>query len=144
MRESVYVFDARLVDYEGVGCTVAVRDSQTLEHLHRALRRAFGWYDDHLYSFWLSGVHWDGPETEFTAPYELGETEARSAAARLRDVELEPGRPIAYLFDFGDQWRVLVELRERIPPEPGARYPKVLERKGTAPPQYTYDEPDSE
>ncbi len=81
MEDSVYVFAARLVDYDGVGCTVAVRASQTLEHLHRALRRAFNWYDDHLYSFWLSGVHWDGPETEFTAPYELAESDARNAAA---------------------------------------------------------------
>ena len=143
MQDSVYVFTARLVDYDGVGCTIAIRSSQTLEHLHRGLRRAFNWYDDHLYSFWLSGVHWDGPETEFTSPLELGETEARSAAVRLRDLELEPGRPIAYLFDFGDQWRVLLELRERVSPEPGARFPKVLDRIGTPPPQYTYDEADS-
>ena len=140
MENSVYIFDARLLDYDGVGCTVAVRASQTLEHLHRALRRAFNWYDDHLYSFWLSGVHWDGPETEFTTPFELGETEAGSAAVRLRDLELEPGRPIAYLFDFGDQWRVLLELRERVPADPGARYPKVVKRIGEPPPQYTYDE----
>ena len=79
MKNSVYVFDARLVDYNSVGCTIAVRASQTLEHLQRALRRAFNWYDDHLYSFWLSGVHWDGPETEFTAPYEL-EGDASPAA----------------------------------------------------------------
>ena len=91
MEDSVYVFAARLVDYDGVGCTIVIRSSQTLEHLHRALRRAFNWYDDHLCSFWFSGVHWDGPETEFTAPLELGETEARSAAVRLRDLELEPG-----------------------------------------------------
>ena len=141
MREdTVYVFDARLVDYEGVGCTLAVRASQTLEHLHRALRRAFNWYDDHLYSFWLSGVHWDGPETEFTAPYELAESGAQSAATRLSNLDLQPGRPVAYVFDFGDQWRVLIELSERVSPEPGVRYPKVLERRGEPPPQYTYEE----
>jgi hypothetical protein len=28
-RASVYVFDAELVDYPGVGCTIAVRGSQT-------------------------------------------------------------------------------------------------------------------
>jgi hypothetical protein len=140
MPDQVYLFDARLIDYEGVGCTVAVRASQTLEHLHRVLRRAFNWYDDHLYSFWLSGVHWDGPETEFTAPYELAESNARSAAARLGDLDLQPGRPIAYLFDFGDQWRVLLELRERVPPDSGARYPKLLERRGEPPPQYTDDQ----
>jgi hypothetical protein len=142
MEDSVYIFDARLVDYDGVSCTIAVRASQTLEHLHRALRRAFNWYDDHLYSFWLSGAHWDGPETEFTAPYELGETETQSAVARLRDLDLEPGRTIAYVFDFGDEWRVLLELRERVPTDPGARYPKVLQRGGEPPPQYGYDEED--
>ncbi len=135
-EDSAYIFEARLLDYGGVACTIAVRASQTLEHLHRALRRAFNWYDDHLYSFWLSGVHWDGPETEFTAPYELAENEARSAAARLRDLDLQPGRPIAYVFDFGDEWRVLLELRKRVPLEPGARYPKVLDRSGTPPAQY--------
>src|SRR2546430_8871822 len=60
----------------------------TLFRSHRVLRRAFNWYDDHLYSFWLSGVYWDGPETEFTAPSEFGESDARSAAAvRLRSEE---------------------------------------------------------
>src|SRR5207248_6290153 len=31
-----------------------------------------------------------------------------------------------------------LELRERVSPEPGARYPKVLDRIGTPPPQYTF------
>jgi hypothetical protein len=73
---------------------------------------------------------------------DLGESDARSAAAaRLCDLDLQPGRrPIAYLFDFGNQWRVLLELHEYVPPDSGARYPKVLERSGEPPPQYTYDE----
>src|SRR6266581_4888810 len=99
---SVYVFDAELVDHQGVGCTIAVRGTQTLEHVHRTLRRAFNWYDDHLYSFWLSGVYWDSPETEFTAPIEDEESEARTADAKLESLDLERGKPIAYLFDYGD------------------------------------------
>lgn len=35
--------------------TIAVREDQTLEQLHEALRLTFGWGDPHLYSFWLSG-----------------------------------------------------------------------------------------
>src|SRR5262245_16404123 len=137
---SVCVFDASLVDYADVTCTIGVRDNQTLEHVHRGLRRAFNWDDDHLYSFWLSGVPWDGPETEFTAPNELEMSEARSADIRLRDLDLEVGRPIAYVFDFGDEWRVLLHLRQRVAPEPGARYPKVLRRNGEAPRQYAFDD----
>ena len=85
----VYVFEAELVEYAGVGATIAVRGTQTLEHLHRGLRRAFRWYDDHLYSFWLSGVHWDSSETEFTAPFEDSESEARSADVRVDLLDLE-------------------------------------------------------
>jgi Plasmid pRiA4b ORF-3-like protein len=140
LSDSVYVFDARLVDYTDVRCMVGVRGSQTLEHLHRGLRRAFNWDDDHLYSFWLSGVYWDGPESEFTAPYELEMSDAHSAAVRLDQLDLRPGQQIAYVFDFGDEWRVLLHLREHVPAEPGARYPKVLMRNGEPPPQYTYDD----
>jgi Plasmid pRiA4b ORF-3-like protein len=136
----VYVFDAELVDYPGVGCTIGVRGGQTLDHLHHGLRRAFRWDDDHLYSFWLSGVHWDSPETEFTAPFDHEESEARSAAVRLDSLALEPKKPIAYVFDFGDSWHVMLELREIVALEPGARYPKLLDRRGQPPPQYTYED----
>lgn len=140
MKDSIYVFDAQLADYRDVGCTIGVRNNQTLEHLHRGLRRAFNWDDDHLYSFWLSGVYWDGPDTEFTAPYELAMSDAQSAAIRIDELDLQLGQEVAYVFDFGDEWRVLLQLRERVPPEAGARYPKVLTRNGEPPPQYTYDD----
>ena len=39
--------------------TIAIRDDQTLEQLHEALRLAFGWAETHLYSFWLTGEFWD-------------------------------------------------------------------------------------
>ena len=35
--------------------TIAMREDQTLEQLHEALRLTFGWADPHLYSFWLTG-----------------------------------------------------------------------------------------
>ena len=136
----VYVFEAELVEYAGVGATIAVRGTQTLEHLHRGLRRAFRWYDDHLYSFWLSGVHWDSPESEFTAPVEDSESEARSADVRIDLLDLELHQPIAYIFDFGDSWPVLLELREIAAAEPGTRYPKVLEQRGNPPLQYVYED----
>jgi Plasmid pRiA4b ORF-3-like protein len=142
--QTVYVFDAELVDYQGVGCTLAVRGTQTLEDVHHGLRGAFHWDDDHLYSFWLSGVHWDSSETEFTAPFEMEGSDARSSTVRLDSLDLERKQPIAYLFDFGDSWHVMLELREIVEPESGARYPKLLERRGEPPPQYTYDDESDE
>jgi hypothetical protein len=84
-------------------------------------------------------VHWDSPETEFTAPFEDEESDARSSKVRLDSLDLEAKQPIAYVFDFGDSWHVMLELREIVEPA-GARYPELLERRGEPPPQYTYDE----
>jgi len=139
-RADVFVFDAQLVEYPDVSATIAVRGTQTLDHLHLGLRRAFRWYDDHLYSFWLSGVHWDSPETEFTAPFDDGESEARSADVRIDQLDLEPRQRIAYIFDFGDSWPVMLELQEIAVAERGVRYPKVLELRGNPPLQYVYED----
>lgn len=138
-----YVFRAELVRHPGVLRTIALAEEQTLELLHELLRAEYGWDDPHLYSFWLSGRFWDGPQTEYSAPDGLEESGARSARTPLGELGLEQGQRIAYLFDFGDQWEVeidVLELREA-GDEP---YPRVLEAVGEAPPQYPPVDEDDE
>ncbi|MDP9272297.1 MAG: plasmid pRiA4b ORF-3 family protein, partial [Chloroflexota bacterium] len=55
---AVLVFDAELLNTRGVRARLAVRADQHLTALHDAIQEAFGWYDDHLYSFWLDGTFW--------------------------------------------------------------------------------------
>ena len=45
------------------------------------------------------------------------------------------------MFDFGDEWRVQLVVKERRP-HAGEEMPQVLERRGSAPPQYPEDEED--
>ena len=55
-------------------------------------------------------------------------------------MRLRKGDKLAYLFDFGDEWRVRLTLRH-ITADDGERYPRVVESIGDAPPQYpAYDE----
>jgi hypothetical protein len=140
-----YAFRAELVGWPGVVRTIAVAEDQTLEQLHEALRLAFGWADPHLYSFWLSGTFWDRSE-EYTAPFEVEEAGKAKLTARvpLRELELRKGKKIAYLFDFGDEWRVELRVADRWPIE-GETYPMLVEAEGIPPPQYPpdEDEPDS-
>jgi hypothetical protein len=65
-----YVFEAELDEDPAVSRRVAVRGDQTLVDLHEELRRAFEWWDDHLYSFWLDGEFWGSRESEYTSPIE--------------------------------------------------------------------------
>lgn len=50
------------------------------------------------------------------------------------------GKKLLYLFDYGDEWRFIVECK-KIEEGDSGKYPRVLESKGEAPEQYPdYDE----
>ncbi len=129
---SGYVFEAELYDYPGIGARLALAGSDTLVSLHELLREAFGWEDPHLYSFWLDGEFWGNPRTEYTSPDEL-EPGQRSAEVALERLDLRPGQQIAYIFDFGDSWHVLLSVAELVVEGPP---PTIVERRGDPPPQY--------
>lgn len=130
----LYVFEADLLDAPDVHARLAVRADQHLTSLHDAIQEAFGWYDDHLYSFWLDGRFWGDKKSEITAPVTPDDAE-RTADLPIAELDLAIGTRIAYVFDFGDEWRVMLTLRERTQSDAGT-YPRVLGRAGTPPPQY--------
>jgi hypothetical protein len=116
------------------------------------LQEAFEWGDDHLYAFWPGGEFWPRTGIEYTHPlapatdpfagWDLPRSgpELESAEQRLDHARLRKGDKLAYLFDFGDEWRVRMTMRD-ITADDGGRYPRVLESIGDAPPQYPdYDE----
>jgi hypothetical protein len=132
--DAALVFDAELLTVRGVRARLAVLERQPLTALHDAIQQAFGWYDDHLYSFWLDGSFFGSDEVELTTPDTPDEGIA-TADVPLAELELHLGQRIGYVFDFGDDWRVRLTVRERVTAEPGD-HPRVLELRGTPPPQY--------
>ena len=138
-ERQAYVFEAKLVGHRGVSRTFALAGDQTLELLHVLLRGGFGWEEDHLYSFWLDGEFWGDPASEYTAPFEPEEG-AQTADVPLDGLGLEPGQTIAYIFDFGDEWRVDLRVAD-IRPAGEEKLPQLVASRGDAPPQYPdYDE----
>ena len=129
------MFDTALDPYSGGGQvkrTLALRADQTLVALHRLIQEAFEWGDDHLYSFWLDGKFWGDKRSEYTAPLEVDESGVASADVAIGGLSLERGQRVAYIFDFGDEWRVSLKVREiREGGETG-----ILEGNGDPPPQY--------
>jgi Plasmid pRiA4b ORF-3-like protein len=130
----VLVFDAELVGVRSVRASVAVGAEQHLTALHDIIQEAFGWFDDHLYSFWLNNEFYGGEEFEYTSP-DIPDEGCRTADVPIAELDLPIGAKIAYVFDFGDDWRVRFTLREQTDPDVGD-YPRVLQVKGTPPPQY--------
>ncbi len=130
----VLVLDADLVGVRGVRARVAVGAHQHLTALHDVIQEAFGWCDDHLYSFWLNNEFYGDEEFEYTSP-DMADEGSRTANVPISELELPVGAKIAYVFDFGDDWRVRLTLREQGNPD-GGDYPRVIALKGTPPQQY--------
>jgi hypothetical protein len=132
--DAALIFDAELLNVRGVRARLAVLERQPLTALHDAIQQAFGWYDDHLYSFWLDGSFFGADNVELTTPDTPDEGIA-TADVPLIELNLRLGQRIGYVFDFGDDWRVRLTVRERAAAE-RRDHPRVLELRGTPPPQY--------
>jgi len=134
LQTVILVFDAELVNVPGVGARVAVGAGQHLTALHAAIQDAFGWEGDHPYAFWLDGTFWGDQDAEYTSPA-APEGAPQTPDVPLTELDLAVGAKVAYVFAFADQWRVRLTLRETTSAD-GGRYPRVLQRRGIAPPRH--------
>lgn len=137
---------------------IAICDDQTLGDLHAAIFRAFGRYDEHLYTFYVApktvkltrgnahekavkyshphaldaGGVWDAGGGGRTFPREKNAEQTPLASLRL-----SVGQLFLYLFDFGDEWWHVITVEEMpTEPDPNLRYPAVIASRGASPSQY--------
>lgn len=83
----------------------------TMEDLHETMLEVYELVDDHLYSFFLSGEAWKGHS--ISSP---GEWMSGSPADEITIAEtgVKEGDTILYIHDFGEEFRVKIEVMERI------------------------------
>ena len=117
--------------------SVLVKADIDLHELHRAIQMLFQWYDYHLYRF-------DIGERGFEAPDEESEGED-STRAMLSLLGLRTGDTFEYTYDFGDDWRHLIEVEGIETLSDRALLPWVLDGARRGPPEdcggpYRYSE----
>jgi hypothetical protein len=119
----------------GIWREVELAADQTLAELGEAIPVAFGFDDDHLWSFFLSGKPWDRASeyARLTDPHDDGR---KPGADGLPVGDAPAGKEFLFLFDYGDEWHFGVRRVRTGEVEPGARYPRVVASQGQAPPQY--------
>jgi hypothetical protein len=138
--ERLYRLKVALAWNKRVWRMIEILDSQTLEDLHLAIQAAFEWDNDHLYSFYLSGQFSD-PLTEVEGVFNQDAEWPQTDEVTLADLEPQPGQRIAYLFDYGDQLKHEIEVLGSLPAPAAGDFPRIVESRGEAPPQYaTWDE----
>jgi len=143
-----YVFKVWVKGARRVSRTLAFRGDQTLDDLHEAVFQAFDRFDPHLYTFYFPkmipkrGVR-PANVTEYAPPFMLEDPGPfpcprllDATKSRLDDIRLHVGQEFEYLFDFGDSWVHEIEVLSIGDVQAGRKYPALLEKKGTSPPQY--------
>jgi hypothetical protein len=112
---------------------IAIAEDQTLEDLHLAIQAAYGWADDHLYSFFMSGRLYDN-HTEVGSPF--SDAPRFTHQVSIGSLKLKPERHFLYLFDYGDDHMFDVTVLARDGAAPMGSYPRVVGKQGRAPNQY--------
>lgn len=121
---------------------IEVTPNTNLYNLAAAIVSAYGFNFDHCFGFYSnidSNFYHDSKEQYelFADLDDVEPTEALSVKhTKVHQVWCERGKKMAFLFDYGDGWRFLVELIGSAEKQSDTQYPIVIRRKGRAPKQY--------
>lgn len=116
---------------------IEVRSDVSLQTLHIIIQAAFDWFDYHLYQFAL-GEPFDYRSELFLCDYDAEEDPEEGLSVRqvrLDETLQEPRDLLAYVYDYGDNWRLRIRLekvREASPGDPTAR---CIDGRRAAPPE---------
>ena len=131
-----------------VSRTIEIEDEDTLYALHLEIQHAFGWDNDHLYSFYMSNKLRDikseyagDPAGDDLEASTFGDSPESAAQTELRFLRLRKRKKFKYRFDYGDELIHTVEVLDIF--ERGDRkesYPRTVDKIGCPPSQYVYEE----
>ncbi len=115
-----------------------LRSDLTLDRVHEVLQAAFGWQDGHLHRFALGGGPFDQGSQLFLCPYDVedGEEDGLPAAdVRLDEVLQDPSDELDYVYDYGDDWGLVLRLDEVRSAGPDTRWATCVAGERAAPPE---------
>ena len=128
---------------------IEVESRKTLSNLAEAIVHAFDFEFDHAFGFYskLTGQDVMRSQPKYELFADMGEaTEAKSVEkSRIVDAFPDVGHTMLFMFDYGDDWRFVVEVIRLGQKAAKTRYPKVLKKIGKAPEQYgNWDDDDED
>ncbi len=120
---------------------IEIAGDQTLDDLHWVIFKAFNREDAHLYEFQLSAKPHKPGAHRYTHHCAMEDDPTPSLVhnaetTTLDQLGLKTGQTFLYWFDFGDDWWHGITVKEIGPPTPHAKYPRIVSRHGSSPPQY--------
>ncbi|MFA4888750.1 MAG: hypothetical protein WC628_04155 [Candidatus Omnitrophota bacterium] len=120
---------------------IKIAGSRSLYNFARVITKAFDFSFDHAFGFYDSFGSLRNAKMVYELFVDAGE-EAISPTAqgvkktKISQAFIKPDEKMLFLFDYGDEWRFTVELKEIRKTEEKESEPVILESVGKAPVQY--------
>ena len=103
-------------------------DDCSLNELHDIIQIAMGWEDEHMHAFVIDGEEYGNPRLGSEAEYD-------SRFVRLSKIVEQGCSRFRYDYDFGDDWKHIIEIEKTLPAEKGVCYPRCVKGERACPPE---------
>jgi len=141
--EKIYLIKATLSDWYGKVKgqpfrVLEIHGDFTLYSLAKAIVDSFGFYFDHPFGFYDNIKKWSNSNEGYELFADIGEESEFKGVKRTKISKAfdQIEKKMLFLFDYGDEWHFIVELKGIELSKEGERYPFVAESIGGAPSQY--------
>jgi len=101
----------------------------SLDELHEIIQISMGWEDEHMHAFVIEGEQY--AYFGDADPYDYRD----SRKVHLSDLAERGQTRFRYDYDFGDDWRHVIDIEKTLPAEQGVRYPRCVKGKRACPPE---------
>lgn len=119
---------------------IEIEGDKSLSALAEAIVMAFDFEFDHAFGYYSDlkdPYSRKGERYELFADMEDGDSDAGSVErTTVAEVFGVPGKKMLFLFDYGDDWRFVIEATANGEKAPKTRYPRLVASVGRAPEQY--------
>ncbi len=120
---------------------IKIAGSRSLYQFAKAITGAFGFSFDHAFGFYDTFGNLREAKKAYELFVDIGEEMTSPASQGVKKTKVsqafqQAGEKMLFLFDYGDEWRFAVELKEIHKTEQKESDPVVLESIGKAPAQY--------
>lgn len=118
---------------------IAIDKKTTLYSFAQVILKNFSFGLDHSFGFYDNTDDWlDSKDLyELFVDTDVESTEgAQSVKINTIGTTFALRKNMLFLFDYGDEWKFLIELLHKKESESGIQYPQLIESKGKAPKQY--------
>ena len=144
-RERIYIMKATAHDRAGRENgkpyrILTIPEKFSLHELAEAVLDSFHFDFDHTFGLYGNLEEYRDSEEGYELFYDIGEATRFSGVKRtmVNKVFREIGKKMLLVYDYNNEWKFIVKLRDIEFPSFQEKHPKVIESTGSAPVQYDF------